>query len=89
MCREAALSQLLGFITKEEVARITALVESCGLPFHMPPDILAEQVITAMQRDKKTEAGRLKFILPEKIGKVRIEKGISEKTIKESLLAAS
>jgi 3-dehydroquinate synthetase len=39
-----------------------------------------------MQLDKKTVAGQLKFILPEKIGAVRIQKGISEKAIKESLL---
>ena len=35
-----------------------------------------------MQLDKKTVAGQLKFILPENIGAVRIQKGICEKEIR-------
>jgi 3-dehydroquinate synthetase len=38
-----------------------------------------------MQLDKKAVAGALKFILPERIGKVRIQKGIKEKIIKKFL----
>jgi 3-dehydroquinate synthetase len=38
-----------------------------------------------MQLDKKTVAGKLKFVLPEEIGKVRIEKGVAEETVKKAL----
>jgi 3-dehydroquinate synthetase len=38
-----------------------------------------------MQLDKKAVAGILKFILPEKIGRVRIEKGVAEKSIRQAL----
>ena len=51
----------------------------------MPPDVGADSLLASMQLDKKTVAGQLKFILPEKIGAVRIHKGISEKAIRESL----
>jgi 3-dehydroquinate synthetase len=38
-----------------------------------------------MELDKKAVAGQLKFILPEKIGKVRIQKGVCWKIIKDLL----
>jgi len=36
-----------------------------------------------MKFDKKAVAGAMKFILPEKIGKVRIQKKVSEKEIRD------
>jgi 3-dehydroquinate synthase len=86
MYREAVLSHLLGFITQEQVMRIKAVIDSYGLPSEMPPDLNIDSLLASMQLDKKTEAGQLKFILPEKIGAVRIHKGITEKAIRESLL---
>jgi 3-dehydroquinate synthase len=86
MYREAVLSHVLGFIGKEQVMRIKAVIDAYGLPSEMPPEVSADSLLASMQLDKKTVAGQLKFILPEKIGAVRIQKGISEKAIKESLL---
>ena len=44
-----------------------------GLPSEMPDDIDRNELLSSMQLDKKTVAGKLKFILPESIGTVRIE----------------
>jgi 3-dehydroquinate synthase len=85
MCQEAMLSHLLGFIAKEQGMRIKAVIDAYGLPSEIPPDVSADSLLASMQLDKKTVAGQLKFILPEKIGTVRIHKGISEKAIRESL----
>jgi 3-dehydroquinate synthase len=87
MYREAVLSHLLGFITQEQVMRIKAVIDSYGLPSEMPPDLNVDRLLASMQLDKKTEAGQLKCILPEKIGAVRIHKGITEKAIRESLVS--
>jgi 3-dehydroquinate synthase len=87
MYREAVLSHLLGFIPQEQVSRIKAVIDSYGLPSAMPPDLNVDKLLASMQLDKKTEAGQLKFILPEKIGAVRIHKGITEKAIRESLVS--
>jgi 3-dehydroquinate synthase len=84
MCLEARLSQLLGIIDKEHVQRIKALIDSYGLPSEMPADINLGDLLPAMKLDKKAVAGVLKCILPEKIGKVRIQKEVSEKDIRDS-----
>jgi 3-dehydroquinate synthase len=82
---EARLAQLLNFIDRDQVSRIKVLIDSYGLPSELPEDIDVNSILFSMQLDKKTIAGELKFILPEKIGSVIIQKGVPEKTIRESL----
>jgi len=85
MCLEAELSQKLKFIDKKAVLRIRKLADSFGLPSVLPADIDIDHILSSMQLDKKAVAGALKFILPERIGRVRIHKGITEKVIKRLL----
>lgn len=85
MCLEARLSSMLSFIDNNTVLRIKALIDSYGLPSEMPSDIDIEHILSSMELDKKAVAGELRFILPEKIGKVRIHKGMSEKAIRDLL----
>lgn len=76
MCAEARLSNLLGFLDKSEVERIRRLALSYGLPAELP-ETRSELLVSAMALDKKTISGELKFILPEKIGRVKIQGGVS------------
>jgi 3-dehydroquinate synthetase len=41
-----------------------------------------------MKLDKKAVSGSLKFILPEKIGKVKIQGGIPEEVVRKAVLAS-
>jgi 3-dehydroquinate synthase len=86
MCIEARLSQNIGLTDNNQVLRIKSVVDSYGLPSAMPADIDINSILSSMQVDKKTVAGELKFILPERIGSVRIHKGVTEKVIREVLL---
>ncbi len=82
---EARLSEIMGLIDKKQVSEIKALIDSYGLPSELPPGLNADNLIPHMRLDKKTEAGEMKFILPEKIGKVRIRKGINIENITKAL----
>ena len=85
MYLEARLSQILKCIDERNVSGIKALIDSYGLPSEMPDGIDRNELLASMQLDKKTVAGKLKFILPESIGTVRIETGVSEEDIRKSL----
>ncbi|MHB8882233.1 MAG: 3-dehydroquinate synthase [Thermodesulfovibrionales bacterium] len=79
----ARLSNVLGLMDEKQVLRIKALIEACGLPAEVPAGIRDEDLLAAMQLDKKTVSGALRFVLPEKIGSVRIQADIrSEEIIK-------
>ncbi|RJQ40488.1 MAG: 3-dehydroquinate synthase [Nitrospiraceae bacterium] len=71
---EARLAERLGFITGRTAQRIKALIDEYCLPSEMPAKINLKSMMSSMQLDKKSVAGELKFILPERIGKVRIQK---------------
>ncbi len=83
MYMEAKLSQQLGFIDNKEVLRIKALIDSYGLPSEMPGEIQINDLMESMQIDKKTVAGKMHFVLPEKVGSVRIHGGITADDIKK------
>ncbi len=82
---EARLSRMLGFIGAEQVERIKAVIGLYELPLELPSEIDPGSLLEAMQLDKKTVAGELKFILPERIGTVKIHSGVSPAEVKEAL----
>ncbi len=85
MYLEAKLAGMVKLIDDKKVLRIKTLIDSYSLPFVMPRDINAEHILSSMELDKKAFAGKLTFILPEKIGRVRIQKGVSKRLIKDLL----
>ncbi|MEW6107794.1 MAG: 3-dehydroquinate synthase [Nitrospirota bacterium] len=74
---EARLSQLLGLVDEKTVKRIKDIIASYNLPAEMPQGIDIEKILSSMHIDKKVVAGELKFILPEKVGSVKIQSGVS------------
>lgn len=82
---EAKIAEILGFLKIHDVLRIKALIDSFGLPSEMPSDLDMDTLMSSMQLDKKAVAGELKFILPERIGNVRIYKGIDTGLIRKAL----
>ncbi|MEE8328788.1 MAG: 3-dehydroquinate synthase, partial [Thermodesulfovibrionia bacterium] len=85
MCAAADLAVKLKICKKESLVRIKRLIESFNLPVVIPADIKASALIKAMEVDKKVKAGKLSFILPESIGRVRIEEDVDRKVIQEVL----
>lgn len=85
MYLEARLSQMLGFIDKDQVSGIKAIIDAYGLPSALPAGIDVDYMLSSMQLDKKSVAGELTFILPQKIGSVIIHKGINAEFIRQAL----
>ena len=63
------LAESLGRIDSSVTQRQIALLEALGLPTAMPP-LDVPSLLSAMQRDKKSEQGQLRFILPTRLGHV-------------------
>lgn len=82
---EARLSEIMGFLNKKDALKIKDVIDSYDLPSELPVDLNADKLISRMKLDKKVEAGEMKFILPEKIGKVKIQKGIDIENIRKAL----
>ncbi len=63
----ADLSQRLGWISAQDVARIRELFERAGLPV-VAPDLGADKYLELMGLDKKVEDGKMRFVLLRQIG---------------------
>ena len=72
MVAAAGLACRLGVADKAVQERIRDLVTRAGLPTEMPGHSPAA-VIRAMRQDKKVKDGQMHFVLPTRIGHVRVE----------------
>ena len=86
ICLEARLSEQMGIMKSGGADEVAALIKSYGLPCDMPEGLSsAGDMIEAMALDKKTVEGQLMFILPESIGKVRVNEPVSAEDISKLL----
>jgi 3-dehydroquinate synthase len=81
------LARKLGRIGDTEVQRQIDLLNAVKLPVDVPEDVVkrADDILNCMLLDKKTVAGDLKFVLPDRIGHVETIGGIDSSTIIECL----
>jgi len=85
----ARLSQEVLRLSAESVARIQRLFEQAGLPTQLKlTAALRLQILAAMKLDKKVSGGQIKFVLAEKIGKVRWGQQVPPSLIEGTLMTA-
>jgi len=76
------IAHRLGIFRKDELGRLEELIGKVGLPLEIK-GCNVRDVINSMRHDKKFIGGRNRFVLPTKIGNVRVIEGIDEGLIKE------
>ncbi|MFH1347304.1 MAG: 3-dehydroquinate synthase [Candidatus Margulisiibacteriota bacterium] len=84
MVAAAKIANHLKMINQEAVLRISDLLGKLGLPTEID-GLPAKKIINDLKIDKKVRAGKVQFVLPEKIGKVVIKNTVSLKSV-ESVL---
>jgi len=84
----AKLAVKLGVCSPETEKRQFELLRALGLPTELP-DVAPESWLDAMRGDKKARDGRIVFILPEKIGRVRSVGDLPESTVSAFLREAA
>jgi 3-dehydroquinate synthase len=80
----AKLGEYLKYIDEKTVASLECLSENLGLPKRVE-GVQVEEVYNAMFKDKKTESGKIKYVVPMRIGAVELIGDIDEILIKKSI----
>jgi 3-dehydroquinate synthase len=70
MIAASLLAVATEFLSAGDAERIVNVTRSVG-PLPRWPTVSPDRLVAAMQADKKTRSGRLRFVLPQRIGKVR------------------
>lgn len=84
MVAAASLGRETGVTRADEASRIIALVRRMGM---LPswPRVSVKVLIEAMRSDKKTKAGKLRFVLSPRIGKARTYDDVPLEAVKRAL----
>jgi 3-dehydroquinate synthase len=87
MTDAAELAVRLDRISPALAERQDALLAALRLPTRLPPDHAPspDELVALMARDKKTLHGRLRFILPTRLGEVELVEGIEPAIIRDVL----
>lgn len=81
MAYAARIAERMGLLDAASVSRIVRLIERTGLP-SARKHLDVEELLETMRHDKKTVAGRRRFILPTRIGDVEIRDDVTEDLIR-------
>jgi 3-dehydroquinate synthase len=80
MVLAAAISGRVAGLSAAEAERIHELIKRAGLPAE-PPPIAADRWFELMARDKKTDAGELRLVLLERLGRGQLRAGLARSQV--------
>jgi 3-dehydroquinate synthase len=81
----AWLAERRGLIARDVTERQIKLLQRIGLPTAIPTAWEPDALIAVMRRDKKNVAGRMRFILPTRLGEVAVFDDVPEAEAREIL----
>jgi 3-dehydroquinate synthase len=81
------LAERLGLLGSDDAARIQSTIAKYG-PIPNLGGISAANLAGRLKSDKKTIGGKIHFVLPVKIGEVKIASGVDEKLVRECIEAS-
>jgi 3-dehydroquinate synthase len=78
------LAEKLARIDSGVTERQKTLLKRLSLPVEIPP-LEEDALLAAMQHDKKTESGQLRFVLPTRLGHVELVSGVETEVVRSVL----
>ena len=81
----AQLAFNLGMFSETDFQRQRTLLNRAKLPLTFPPDLSPEALCDTMYLDKKTLGGKLRLILPTRIGEVVIRDDVDDQHVLEAI----
>ncbi len=74
-------AEALSWFNASETRRVAALFEAFKLPIAGPETMSKDDYVKHMKRDKKVEAGNIRFVLPQGIGKAVVTKEVTDEML--------
>lgn len=84
MLLASRLAERMGRIDAEVTARQRRLLERLSVPTE-PPSLDPDRILETMMHDKKVEHGRLRFVLPSRLGHVELVGDVPEEHVRAAL----
>jgi 3-dehydroquinate synthase len=75
-------------IDAELVERQHTLLRAYGLPTHLPPELSAQAILALTVRDKKVQAGKVRWVLPAGLGSAVVRNDVPKSLVRSILIEA-
>ena len=85
MVTAALIGECLGLASPALTSGVARILADAKLPTAFPQDIEATDVLAAAQKDKKTDGGRLRFVLAREIGDVFVHPDVPPAAIIQAI----
>ena len=79
------VSEQKGWLSASELRRVKALLTAFDLPVTVPEEMGLETFVKHMRHDKKVKAGKIRFILPQGIGKAIVTDAVEDAEISTAI----
>lgn len=85
MVAAGAIAVRLNHWSESANQRQNALIEKAQLPTRLPDGIDIDDILVALKSDKKVQSGKVRFVLPEGIGKAFVTDQVSDELVRAVL----
>ncbi|MBD2484047.1 3-dehydroquinate synthase [Planktothrix sp. FACHB-1365] len=85
MVAASQIAVKLGLWGEDSDRRQFALIEKAGLPTQLPPGLNLDDILDSLQTDKKVKAGKVRFVLPTRIGEAIVTDQVTSDIIRQVL----
>ncbi len=79
------VAKCMNWLAESDCRRIESLFRAFDLPVTGPASMNYDAYIKHMVRDKKVEAGKIRFVIPQRIGQAVVTKDVTEATLRQIL----
>ncbi|GAA5482294.1 3-dehydroquinate synthase [Haloferula sargassicola] len=79
------LSERRAGLAAETSSRVLALLEHFQLPLQLPETVTTETVMSRLSKDKKFEAGRIRFVLLRAAGEAFVSSEVNEDDLRQAI----
>jgi 3-dehydroquinate synthase len=79
------ISVRLAGLPQDQADRVTTAIKACGLPTTLPGGLQIDQILAALQRDKKFDAGAIRFVLTKQLGSAFVSDKVSLRDVTEAV----
>ncbi len=85
ICMAMDLSRRLGWVSAADLERVVALMQRARLPVMPPEELGSDRFLELMAVDKKVLDGRIRLVLPERLGHSRVTEAFDPDLLRQTL----
>jgi 3-dehydroquinate synthase len=85
MVAASQIALKLGLWDEDSDLRQFDIIEKAKLPTQLPPGLNIDEILESLQTDKKVKAGKVRFVLPTRIGAATVTDIVTSDIIRQVL----